>query len=495
MEMKSALMETMDIFVMNLDLNTFYTPLIIPTVLIPFTLISVGISVVATFIAGLFGIELKMEGPKQLLEVLLKPKFLISAVILNLIFLGGFQAYQYIKNLPSFEFTINRLHEVTPNNKTYVDLNQKNNIHYETLADSPKKIKLELSWETTLPMGAFRSGALSSNSLFLGTDDGYVYELDSKSGKTIRRFYIGTIVTPSPIIHKNNLYSGEGSHDTHHARIYKVDLVTGKHIGSYETKGHTEGQPVIAMYGDTTLLMAVAGVDGLHAIDPKSMKKVWTVNPGHIDASVRSENGVVYVGTGREKGDSKKYQTYALAYDLKSGKEIWRNEIPMSSWMEPALTKKYACFIMGEIYFKTNMGGISCFNKITGEPEFSILNDAPLIGIPLVLGNDIIISDFSGKICRINTEARRRSWCLKTETKGKQMTSASYDKHRNLIVYTTADRGAYFLNPTTGEIVFHFNPEEPKWGRTYASATITDDGVIFVDIVGSVRRYKIISQE
>ncbi len=65
-------------------------PMILPTVMIPLTLVSVGFSVVATFIAGLFGIQLKLEGPKKLLEVLLKPKVLATAFALMLLFLEGY---------------------------------------------------------------------------------------------------------------------------------------------------------------------------------------------------------------------------------------------------------------------------------------------------------------------------------------------------------------------------------------------------------------------
>ena len=70
-------------------MTTELVPMIIPTVMIPLTLVSVGISVVASFIAGLFGIKLKMEGPKKLLEVLLKPKVLATAFMLNAIIMGG----------------------------------------------------------------------------------------------------------------------------------------------------------------------------------------------------------------------------------------------------------------------------------------------------------------------------------------------------------------------------------------------------------------------
>ncbi|TNE95542.1 MAG: hypothetical protein EP326_14870, partial [Deltaproteobacteria bacterium] len=73
---------------------------IVPTILLPLAFLSTGISVVATFIAGLFGVKLKAEGPKKLLEVLLKPKVLISAAVLNAVIYGGMQGYQYVKNGP-----------------------------------------------------------------------------------------------------------------------------------------------------------------------------------------------------------------------------------------------------------------------------------------------------------------------------------------------------------------------------------------------------------
>ena len=85
--------------------------LIVPTVLIPLTMISVVISVVATFIAGLFGIKLKAEGPKRMLELLLKPKIIITAILCNGLFIGSVWLYQYIDNAPTFMFNINRVNK------------------------------------------------------------------------------------------------------------------------------------------------------------------------------------------------------------------------------------------------------------------------------------------------------------------------------------------------------------------------------------------------
>ena len=97
----------MDVY--QLIVNDLYQDLglmIIPTVMIPLTAVSVFLTMVATFIAGLFGIQLKAEGPKKLLEVLLKPRILAGAFILNGLIFGGIWAYEYVNNLPTFLYRI-----------------------------------------------------------------------------------------------------------------------------------------------------------------------------------------------------------------------------------------------------------------------------------------------------------------------------------------------------------------------------------------------------
>ncbi len=468
-----------------------YIPLIVPTVLIPFTMLSVALSVVAAFIAGLFGIKLKTEGPKQLLELLLKPKVLFMALVVNILVYGGYKSYQYVNNLPSFEWVINNQHQaVSQTQSNYANVLHRPNKALESKLLPKTFNTIKQQWKVKIPMGAFRAGAVSGNSLFLGADDGYIHELSVENGLTLRKFFIGTIVTPSPIVFDGYLFAGEGTHDTHHARIYKINLASGKHEAHYTTKGHTEGQPVIGEFQGKTLLFAVAGSDGIHAIDPYTMQQVWHQTPGHMDAAVRIDNGIVYVGTGREKGDSQKHRSYAIAYDFMTGKEVWKHEMPASSWMEPAITNQHACFIMGEIYFKTKLGGVNCYDKVTGEPQYSILNKEPVIGIPFVLNNDIIFSDLSGNVCRVDTNKRTKKWCFDSQVTGKHMTSVSYDSDTNILAYTTANKGIMFLNPTTGKLLYHYLPteEQGKWEKTYASAVTIASNWITVDIEGNIRK-------
>ena len=95
-------------------------PMIIPTVMIPLTLVSVGLSVVASFIAALFGIQLKLEGPKKLLEVLLKPKILATAFALNALIMGGIYGWKWWKNYPRLISTIESEMSQRSKNSTFL---------------------------------------------------------------------------------------------------------------------------------------------------------------------------------------------------------------------------------------------------------------------------------------------------------------------------------------------------------------------------------------
>jgi len=310
----------MDVSHLNPETLVNYQSLIIPTVMIPLTAVMVALSMLASFIAGLFGIRLKSEGPRRLLEVLLKPKVLLSALVLNILVLGGIQLYTHIKNRPTMLWRIEKeaRDKAKPSDRSYENYHSVPGEHSvgAGVAGQPRQQEFKAGWSQKLPKGSFRSPIFSGGSVFVGSFDGFVYELDAESGAILRSFFVGTPVTPELMIDDGVLYVGEGVHDTHSARIYAFDLRTGRLKGAYSTKGHTEGQPVMAEHQWQKLMFVVAGSDGIHAVDPQTFKAKWTANDGYIDSSVRVMNGRVFAGTGREKGDTEKNRSYAVAYDF-----------------------------------------------------------------------------------------------------------------------------------------------------------------------------------
>ncbi|MDD4974911.1 MAG: PQQ-binding-like beta-propeller repeat protein [Bacteriovorax sp.] len=481
-----------------------YNMAIIPTVLIPLTGLTVVLSSLATVIAGWFGIKLKMEGPKQLLEVLLTKKILITAIILNFAMIGVYRAYLFVKTLPSPLITIRYQSSLNavPSEASYENSAGRTHSYDVTNTTDQKNaniFELKEVWTQKLKKGSFRSGVISNNSIFYGSDDRQVHELDLDSGKNKRNFFIGTQVTTRPIIYNSHLFAGEGNHETHHARIYSFDLKTGKFAGAFQTKGHTEGQPLIETFNNETLLFITAGKDGLYAISPNNLKEKWHMLDGHLDATVSIQDGVVYTGSGREKGNNQD-RVYATAYDFSSGKKIWKTELPLSNWMHPIIGIKDVCYSLGEIYFPSQVGLLYCLDKKSGLADFSVPFEAPLIGKPLIIKSEekelAIVSSLKGEICAVNLKTRNKEWCNKTGTEktSHAFSSADYDSKKNLLWYASLDNGLFAFDLKTGAVKTHWLPTKSTynaWNETDASVTIKDDSLYIADIEGVIRKLNI----
>ena len=474
--------------------------LIIPTVMIPLTAITVALSMLASFIAGLFGLSLKTEGPKRLLEVLLKPRVLLSGLVLNLLVLGGIAVYKHVKNRPVMLWRIERTarHEGTPSDRMYENYSSVQSEFAKPPVSSTAALgkQLHFAWVQKLPKGAFRAPVFSGGSAFVGTFDGHVYELDALTGNQLRRFFVGTPVTPEIMIDEGVLYVGEGVHDTHSARIYAFDLATGLLKNSYATRGHTEGQPVMASHKNEKTMFVVAGSDGIHAVNPLDMKLRWKANDGHIDASVRVAGGRVFAGTGREKGDTEKNRSFAVAYDFSSGERLWKMELPASSWMSAVLWKEEVCFVYGEIYFDSDLGGVACFRQDNGLPTQTFNLGVPQTTMPLIVDDVMYSTDKNGSLCAIELSQRNLKWCQKVgQAKSINYASPVYSAQLNALVYATMSNGLCLIDVDSGMVRMNARFEELSselsgFKSIYAPVAVFEELFLVADAKGNVALFR-----
>jgi len=467
---------------------------LVPTILLPLTLVSVCVTTLATYVAGLFGIELKAEGPKKLLELLLKPRLLISAVVLNVLVVAAVKYVQYARYYPK---SLSKI-ATTQMNISSASANVYENstiVASLPLADRSSLESgiqgVETEWTVKLPAGVFCEGMLSGDRVFFGVSDGYIYELSKKSGSIERRFYIGTAVTPNPFIWNGRLYSGEGLHFTHHARAYSFDLASGDYIGAYPTLGHTEGQPVIARHQNQELLFIVSGKDGIHAVDPLTMTQVWHRVEGHIDASLRVSDGRVFSGTALELEDKKNSRLSVAAYAFSDGKTLWENETPASSWVAPILDDGKAYYVFGEIYGQSNFGQLACYDQATGTPLWAIDTVASMNSMPVKAGNRIYAADQREHVNMFDLDTQSIAWSQPTSEKSTTalVAGVSYDPFRHLILYPSFTDGLYILDPDSGEILLRWMPQDKAnpWQGTYSSVVVTQDFWYLSDGHGTVR--------
>lgn len=467
-----------------------YAVAIIPTVLIPLTGITVLITSLASIIAGWFGLKLKTEGPRQLWEALFSKKVVIVAVIMNAVIWGAWKSGVYLSNAPVFLWKIERAsnENALRSDETYVDVAGRIHQFMSVVDTTSSTLKLSEKWKVKLPSGSFRSGALSGNSYFVSSDDGHVYELSRKDGKIKRKFFGGTSVTTRPVIHKQTLFFGEGTHDTHHARIYAFDLLSGKFINHFSTKGHTEGGAVLYQENDLSLLIFPAGKDGLYAVDPSTMQKVWHAQIGHTDTSVTIADKTIYTGTGKEKGKNDD-KTFAFAF-TPDGKMKWKTELPLSNWMHPVVSDKLVCYSLGEIYFHSELGFLYCLNKHDGSLAFSIPFSEPLTGKPLLINNrHVYVGSILGKVCRVDLQLKEMNWCVKTgnDKTSHSFSSPTYDEKRHVIWYASKDNGLFAINPEKGSVLLKWKSPD-DWKVTYAAVTVSGDELYLQDMNGYYRR-------
>lgn len=475
---------------------------IVPTVMIPLAALGVAFSVLATTIAGFFGIKLRAEGPKQFLELLLKPRILMAALAMNAIIFGAIHLFDYVSNRAKPLWWIKYKNQDNPASSAVYPDNPSRRIIYPNQTTDPVKVKYRQAWTKKLPDGTFRAPTISGSSVFISAGDGYLYESDLASGEVIRSFYIGMSVSPSSLVWQGHIYVGEGDHLTHHARIYKFSLATGKLVAAFQTEGHTEAQPHLMRIDEpqgqapTDLLIFPAGHDGVYAVDAQSMQLVWRQHDAklHVDGEIQSAKGRVFVGTMRDKADTVGSQPYAIAFDAKSGDKLWQRELVASSLMSPMIYQDEVCYSVGEIYYVSGIGGVFCFDQVSGEPTVAINHTKPIASVPVVIGDYAYLVDVGGQVCSMDLAVGRRRWCQAFGSGSMSMSSVRYDESRGLLVYAHRDDGLFLVHPASGELIDHWQPVASPWQLTFASASISDSYWVLSDMSGNIRGLKVESQ-
>lgn len=455
---------------------------IIPTVVLPFTIIGMILTSVATWIAAFFGVELKAEGPKRLFEVLMKPKVLLLALVSNLVVYGGIKGGRYLYEGPYPLWWV-QVQNSSPQASSRDYSNSQSTIPSRSENSSAKSMTLNVVWELPLKSAIFGSPLVSGDSLFAGLDQGRLVEVDLPSGKLLRHFEIGKPVMASPVIWNNQIFVGEGIHLTHHARLYSFDLKSGAFLGAFQTEGHIERAAVLAKAQEQSILLFPAGKDGIYAINPKTLEKIWQASIGHVDAFPAADSERVYGGTGLEAGfEETPIKVFAL--DIHSGKTIWEKAMPTSVWGVPVTWENIVCFPVGDVYKNTHYGQLACYQKDSGQEYFAFNTTGALISQPLVKGDHLIISDVFGKIYQFDLRNRRLDWELQVPTKGMSYASVVIDDQDRMIL--PGAEGLYIYSRTQKTLLSLWKPAE-KWTGAFTNVVHYKNFWILADRSGVLR--------
>ncbi len=111
-------------------------------------------------------------------------------------------------------------------------------------------------------------------------------------------------------------------------------------------------------------------------------------------------------------------------------------------------------------------------------------------GRNIKIGNDLVVADLKGKICRLSLENPKPLWCMETGEAKKSFTNPVYDEEKGVLVYASQKQGFFVINAKTGKTLDQWKGDEKNpWESNYAPVALTEGGWTMIDMKGNVRRY------
>lgn len=201
---------------------------------------------------------------------------------------------------------------------------------------------------TSRPGGSFDwcSAAVVDGAVYVGDNDGWVYNLNSTTGAVTWKSMITGIVESSPAVAEDIVYVGSLS-----SRLFALNASTGEQIWNYTTGDNVHSSPAVA-YGKVYL---GSGDRNVYALNASTGERVWNYTTGDpVYSSPSVADGMVFVG-------SYDYNVYAL--DASTGVGIWSYETGDGVSSSPVV-------VNGTVFIGSMDGTFYAFGPEPVIPEF-----------------------------------------------------------------------------------------------------------------------------
>ena len=339
----------------------------------------------------------------------------------------------------SFPGLENGTYTVTPShlNYTFSQISQSVIVNNEdTLSMNFDSIQLKI-WEFETGGEVYSSPAVSDGYVYVGSDDGYIYCLNAKTGSKVWDFDTeGISVSSSPVVSNGHVYVG---------RVKKRDFIV-----SYNNYGK------------------------LYCLNSDTGELVWEfdtenrpyTNSHDFYSSPAVSNGYVYAGSSYYKGGAPDGKLYCL--DSLTGVVVWAGLVNGSIKSAPAVSDGY-------VYVGTLICHLYCFDEITGEKIVSTnLKDNACTAIyssPAVSDGYVYIGNIDNKVHCLDALTGSKVW--EFETEGKVYSSPAVSD--GYIYIGSYDNKIYCLNALTGSKVWEFEAED-----SINSSPAVSNGYVYV---------------
>ena len=255
------------------------------------------------------------------------------------------------------------------------------------LASGETRWKFELESEDRV-RAVYGTLALSEDTVFIGGYDGFVYAVDKERGERKGKWPedidapIGAIVG-SPALVDDLLIVSSTDSSVYALKFESEDSsgrVTFHKEWEFRTDSKVWSSPIVK--GDTVYF---ASLDHkVYAANVENGEEIWSFETGGaVVASPLVENGRVYIGA---------FDNIFYALTAATGDEVWRFEGASNWYWSQAL-------IVGDVVYVASLdGNLYALNKNTGDELWKVETDGPIVGSPVALFDMLVVPSDDGRI-------------------------------------------------------------------------------------------------
>jgi outer membrane protein assembly factor BamB len=306
----------------------------------------------------------------------------------------------------------------------------------------------DLKWAFKTNGKIFSSPIVHDGFVYIGSEDGNLYAIDEKTGKTHWKFKTGGAVHSSPAIFRNMVYIG--SFDGYY---YAVDSKTGKLKWKFKTGGEQWS-------GEISFL-------GLKPVD-KYMEDLWDFFLSSPVINPDKQNPSVFFGS----SDGNVYALNANTGELK-----WKFEAKGSIHCSPVLYKN-------TLYIGSWDANLYAIDIESGKQRWKFETDAKIgfkgIESSVTVANDMVY--FGARdpfLFALNAETGKLVW--KYDAAYSWIISSAVVDNGVVYVGTSDTFALVGLDAKTGKELFKFKAN----GYVYSSPAIAGDTAYFGDFTGN----------
>lgn len=309
----------------------------------------------------------------------------------------------------------------------------------------------KLPWQFQTTSGIFSSPAIVDGVVYIGSLDGSMYALNSKSGPAIWQFTTGAGILSSPAVADGVVYFG--SEDTN---LYAVDAATGRERWRFATGAEVSSSPAVV-----DGIVYVGGMDTyVYAVNAETGDEVWKARIGQAFSSPTVVDGVVFIGAAQS----------IFAFDAKTGEEKWRAQTGGPVESSPAVSG-------GLVYIGNDAGFVVAVDQETGDQKWQFQASDAVISSPAVANGMVYFGSNDQKVYAVDAVTGLQMWVYET---GDQVTSSPAVAD-GVVFIGSFDGYIYGLDAESGAERWHFQA-----GPILSSPSVVDGVVYFGSADGRI---------